>query len=106
MILNVDDDAANLYTKSRILKRAGYTVIEASTGTDALRLVRETGPELVLLDVKLPDINGLNVCRKIKDDPLTSHTMILQISASYTTTPDRVLGLECGADRLARGDGE
>ena len=98
MILNVDDDAANLYTKSRILKRAGYPVIEASTGTDALRLVRESRPELVLLDVKLPDINGLNVCRKIKDDPLTSHTMVLQISASYTTTPDRVLGLECGAD--------
>ena len=49
MILNVDDDEANRYAKSRILKRAGYEVIEAGTGTDALRLVKETRPELVLL---------------------------------------------------------
>jgi signal transduction histidine kinase len=97
-ILNVDDDDANRYAKSRILKRAGYQLVEAGTGTDALRLVKEVQPELVLLDVKLPDINGLDVCRKIKEDPLSSHVMVLQISASYVTTPDRVLGLERGAD--------
>ena len=71
MILNVDDDAANLYAKSRILKRAGYQVIEAGMGIDALRLVKESKPQLVLLDVKLPDINGRDVCRQIKEDPLT-----------------------------------
>lgn len=98
MILNVDDDAANLYAKSRILKRAGYEVIEAATGLDAIRLVKETPPQLVLLDVKLPDISGMDVCRKIKEDPLSAHIMVLQISASHVTTPDRVLGLECGAD--------
>lgn len=98
MILNVDDDAANLYAKSRILQRAGYEVIEAGTGLDALRLVRETRPQLVLLDVKLPDITGLEVCQRIKEDPLTSHIMVLQISASHVTAPDRVLGLERGAD--------
>jgi len=97
-ILNVDDDAAGRYAKSRILKRAGYQVIEAGTGADALRLVKETQPQLVLLDVKLPDINGLDVCRTLKNDPSTKHIMVLQISASYTTTPDRVLGLTSGAD--------
>lgn len=97
-ILNVDDDAAGRYAKSRILKRAGYQVIEAGTGADALRLVKETQPQLVLLDVKLPDINGLDVCRTLKNDPDTKHIMVLQISASYTTTPDRVLGLTSGAD--------
>lgn len=97
-ILNVDDDDANRYAKSRILKRAGYQIVEAASGMDALRLVKESKPELVLLDVKLPDINGLDVCRRIKEDPLTSHIMVLQISASHVTTPDRVLGLECGAD--------
>ena len=97
-ILNVDDDPANLYAKSRILKRAGYQVIEAATGMEALRKVKEKHPPLVLLDVKLPDITGLDVCRKIKEDPLTSHMMVLQISASHITIPDRVLGLECGAD--------
>ena len=98
MILNVDDDAANRYAKSRILKRAGYNVIEAENGTDALKMVKESNPELILLDVKLPDINGLDVCRKIKEDPLSSHIMVLQISASHVTVPDRVLGLACGAD--------
>lgn len=97
-ILNVDDDDANRYAKSRILKRAGYQIVEAGSGMEALRLVKESEPELVLLDVKLPDINGLDVCRRIKEDPLSSHIMVLQISASYITTPDRVLGLECGAD--------
>ena len=97
-ILNVDDDDANRYAKSRILKRAGYQIVEAASGMDALRLVKESKPELVLLDVKLPDINGLDVCRRIKEDPLTSHIMVLQISALHVTTPDRVLGLECGAD--------
>ncbi len=97
-ILNVDDDDANRYAKSRILKRAGYQIVEAGTGMDALRLVKESKPELVLLDVKLPDINGLDVCRRIKEDPDSSHIMVLQISASHIATPDRVLGLECGAD--------
>ena len=69
LILNVDDDEAGRYAKSRILKRAGYEVVEAGTGADALRLVNESTPQLVLLDVKLPDINGMDVCRKIKEDP-------------------------------------
>ena len=98
LILNVDDDEAGRYAKSRILKRAGYEVIEAGTGTDALRLVSESAPHLVLLDVKLPDISGMDVCRRIKENPLSSHVMVLQISASHVTTPDRVLGLACGAD--------
>jgi signal transduction histidine kinase len=97
-ILNVDDDEPNRYAKSRILNRAGYRVIEAATGLDALRLVKESMPQLVLLDVKLPDISGMDVCRRIKEDPRSAHVMVLQISASHITTPDRVLGLECGAD--------
>jgi signal transduction histidine kinase len=98
MILNVDDDAASRYAKSRILRRAGYEVVEAETGADALKMISQFHPELVLLDVQLPDINGLDVCRKIKQDSQSSHVMVLQISASHITVPDRVLGLECGAD--------
>jgi signal transduction histidine kinase len=98
MILNVDDDSASRYAKTRILKRAGYEVLEAGTGEDALKLLQESRPKLVLLDVKLPDINGLEVCRRIKSDPRSSHIMVLQISASRITAPDRILGLDCGAD--------
>ncbi len=105
LILNVDDDEAGRYAKSRILKRAGYEVVEAGTGADALRLVSESTPQLVLLDVKLPDISGMDVCRKIKEDPASSHIMVLQISASHITTPDRVLGLGVRRGYLFDGTG-
>ena len=97
-ILNVDDHDAGRYAKSRILQLASYQVVEASTGADALRLVREAKPQLILLDVKLPDVNGVQLCRTIKSDPLSAHIMVLQISAVHTTRADRIYGLECGAD--------
>jgi two-component system, sensor histidine kinase len=97
-ILNVDDHDAGRYAKSRILQLAGYRVVEAATGADALRLIREAKPQLILLDVKLPDVDGTQLCRTIKSDPLSAHVMVLQISAVHTTRADRVHGLECGAD--------
>jgi two-component system, sensor histidine kinase len=97
-ILNVDDHEAGRYAKSRILELAGYRVVEAGTGADALRLVREAKPQLILLDVKLPDVNGIQLCRTIKSDAATGHIMVLQISAVHTTRADRIYGLECGAD--------
>jgi two-component system, sensor histidine kinase len=97
-ILNVDDDEAGRYAKGRILQRVGYHVIEASTGTDALRIARQEKPQLILLDVMLPDINGLEVCRILKNDPATAHIMILQVSATHVTEADRIQGLEGGAD--------
>ena len=71
LIVNVDDDDAARYVKSRILKLAGFQVLEASTGAGALDMVRERAPGLVLLDVKLPDINGREVCETIKRDPVS-----------------------------------
>jgi signal transduction histidine kinase len=97
-ILNVDDHDAGRYAKSRILHLAGYRVVEAATGADALRLIREAKPQLILLDVKLPDVDGIQLCRTIKSDPLSAHVMVLQISAVHTTRADRIHGLECGAD--------
>jgi signal transduction histidine kinase len=97
-ILNVDDHDAGRYAKSRILELAGYRVVEAATGADAMRLVREAKPQLILLDVKLPDVNGIQLCRTIKSDAATAHIMVLQISAVHTTRADRIYGLECGAD--------
>src|SRR5512144_2007347 len=97
-LLNVDDNAAELYVKSRILRQAGYVVIEAMTGHEALRLVAAEKPVLVLLDVKLPDLNGLEVCRRIKTEPATATTLVLQISTALSQPQDRVRGLESGAD--------
>ncbi len=98
MILNVDDHEAGRYARSRLLKQAGYEVAEAGTGNLALELAASLRPPLMLLDVNLPDISGLEVCRRIKSDPQLSSTLILQISASAVTSGDRVGGLDNGAD--------
>jgi PAS domain S-box-containing protein len=97
-VLNVDDNEARRYAKSRILKHGGYQVIESETGADALRVVKEFKPSLVLLDVKLPDTSGFAVCEAIKGDPATAHIMVLQISAMYLSSKDRAIGLDRGAD--------
>ena len=82
-VLNVDDTQDSLRVKSYTLRRAGFDVIEAATGTEALRLVGKAKPHLVLLDVNLPDISGFDVCRRIKSDPLTASTLVVQISACF-----------------------
>jgi PAS domain S-box-containing protein len=97
-ILNVDDTAQSRYTKTRILRQAGYTVIEADTAAEALRLVREQSPGLVVLDVRLPDGSGIDVCRKIKSDPATRSIPVVQISATFVTPHDQLAGLEGGAE--------
>jgi PAS domain S-box-containing protein len=97
-ILNVDDTAASRYTKSRILRQAGYTVVEADNGTEALRLARELLPQLIVMDVKLPDMSGIDVCRTIKADPATRSIPVVQISATFVTPQDQIVGLEGGAE--------
>ncbi len=97
-ILNVDDNEAVRYARTRTLERAGYRVVEAGTGSEALALTRRERPILVILDVRLPDSSGTDICRQIREDPETTETMILQISAYYTSSEDRTAGLDCGAD--------
>ena len=98
LILVVDDHEAARYMKCRLLRQHGFDVIEASTGSDALSLVRARGPELVCLDVRLPDISGFDVCRNIKNDPHTCTIMVLHMSATYMGSEQKVQGLRCGAD--------
>ena len=98
LILNVDDNDGARYVKTRILQNAGFQVVEAANGTDALTLARKLVPALVLLDVKLPDINGLEVCRQIKADLNTCTVLVLQTSAALTGRDDKIRGLEGGAD--------
>jgi PAS domain S-box-containing protein len=98
LILNVDDNDGARYAKTRILQSAGFEVIEASNGTDALAITRRGDVSLVLLDVKLPDINGLEVCRRIKADPDSAAVLVLQTSAALTGRADKIRGLEGGAD--------
>jgi PAS domain S-box-containing protein len=97
-ILNVDDNDAARYAKTRLLRGSGYRVLEAELGGEALRLARERGPHLVLLDVKLPDMDGLDVCRLLKRDPATASIMVLLHSAVRIQREDKVVGLEEGGD--------
>jgi signal transduction histidine kinase len=96
VVLNVDDLEAQRYVKTRDLNAAGFTVIEAQTGAEALRLIEQHKPPVVLLDVQLPDISGFEVCTFIKQK--WPEVMVLQTSATFTTTEDRVSGLNAGAD--------
>lgn len=96
LILNVDDDTAGRYVKARSLRLGGLEVVDAEDGASALRLMGTLRPDLVLLDINLPDMNGLEVCQCIKRD--WPDTIVVQISATATTTADKVLGLDSGAD--------
>jgi two-component sensor histidine kinase len=98
LILVVNDNEPNRYVTSRILSRAGFSVIEAATGEEALRLVHERNPAVVVLDVNLPDISGIEVCRRIKTDAATAAILVLQVSATNIAVADRVASLSAGAD--------
>jgi signal transduction histidine kinase len=95
-IIIVDDDEASRYVKAHVLSKAGYSTYHATTGKQTLDLVRLERPDLVLLDVKLPDMSGFDVCAGIKRfDP---SVLVLQTSAAFVHQSDRVLGLSGGAD--------
>lgn len=97
VILNVDDDDAGRYATTEVLLREGFEVVEARTGEETLELVRRN-PDLVLLDLDLPGISGLDVCRRIKTDPETRDIPVVFLSATATTQDDRIRGLEHGGD--------
>jgi signal transduction histidine kinase len=96
-VLNVNDDEASRYMVTRMLQRSGFWVREASNGAEALQMARE-GAALIVLDINLPDISGLEVCRTLKSDPITSSIPVLQTSATFVSSERKIEGLESGAD--------
>ena len=97
-VLNVDDYLPGRYARSRVLREAGFTVLEAASGAEALRLVRSQLPDVVLLDYNLPDMTGLDVCREIKQAPETEAIPVLQISATSRAVENKVAAMTVGAD--------
>ena len=98
VVVVVDDNLGALYTKRKLLEREGYRILEAATGQEALRIARDALPDLVLLDVNLPDIGGFEVCHQLKTAPETQSIKVLQTSATRIGVLDRVRGLNVGAD--------
>ena len=97
-VLVVNDTESARYVMTRMLERGGFTVVGAATGADALRRIATDLPPLVVLDIELPDISGLEVCRRIKADAATQHVKVLHTSAVYIATESKVESLESGAD--------
>ncbi len=99
-ILVADDNPTNRYVLRTTLSRAGHTVVEAEDGTGALALLKgaEPLPEVAVIDVRLPDMTGFEVCERIKADPATAALPVLHVSASAITVDDRTQGLNRGAD--------
>lgn len=97
-ILVVDDSATKRYLLVSWLTRAGFTVREAETGGQALSMLPGSDVDLVVLDVKLPDMSGFEVCEKIKTDPAYGVLPVLHVSAHAVDVVDRTQGLNRGAD--------
>jgi len=96
-VLIVDDNPATLYSTSRFLRSAGFAVTEAATGEEALNRAEE-GVDVVILDVNLPDIDGFEVCRRLRSGEKTARATIIHLSATFAADMDKVHGLDAGAD--------
>ncbi len=96
-ILVIDDEKELARLVMRALEQEGYDVIHASDGTTGLRIARDHRPDLVVLDLTMPDIDGLEVCKSLRSEPRVARLPILVLSARASAA-DRILGLELGAD--------
>lgn len=101
-ILLVDDRPEKRYIAHRALAGQGYDVREAATARDALRLAL-LPPDLIVMDVKLPDMKGFDLCRRLKEDPRTQPIPVVLMSEVFTDDQDRQEGIEAGASSYVAG---
>ncbi len=102
-ILIVEDDAARRYIVTAALRRSGFEVAEAATGEEALQLATAQRPDLIVLDVHLPGIDGFEVCRRLRSCPETASVPVLHISAVYGDPEYKVRAFESGANGFLAG---
>src|SRR4030066_822732 len=96
-ILIVDDDLDTLRLVGLMLQHQGYRIVGASSGIQAIALSQGDKPDMVLLDIMMPDMDGYEVARKLRSDPATSSIPIIMFTAK-TQVDDKVEGFEAGAD--------
>ena len=97
-ILIVDDNPVVLLSSTELFKAAGFVVQEARNGAEALRLARANRPDLILLDVMLPDIHGVELCRRMKAEADLKSLFVVLLSSSQISSGNQVIGLDAGAD--------
>jgi DNA-binding response OmpR family regulator len=96
-ILVVDDDAPVQHSVRRVLEKAGFTVTVASNGREALEIIAQRQPDLVVLDIIMPEMDGIEVCRRIRADPYIAKLPVLFLTAKGRPT-DIAHGLDVGGD--------
>jgi signal transduction histidine kinase len=96
-VLNVNDREVPRYVNEETLRRGGFEVVSADSGASALVAARQD-VDVVLLDVQLPDLDGFEVCRRLKADPATANLIVLLTSATFVAATNKVAGLDSGAD--------
>lgn len=96
-VLIVEDEETLARNLSEKLKGEGFNVLSAKDGEDGLDKIRGEHPDLIVLDIMLPKLDGLSLCRMVRRDPATSHIPIIMLTARGTEV-DKIVGLESGAD--------
>lgn len=97
-ILLVEDDSMVQQVLKEMLRPEGHEVLASSTGGQGLVQAVKEKPDLIILDINLPDLNGVDVCRKLKADPRTRHIPVLMLSGEAREVAQKVSGLESGAE--------
>lgn len=97
-ILVIDDNIPMLNATERLLRDAGHEVLKAPTGAEGLAIALAEHPDLVLLDVHLPDANGVDICRQIKTTPELAHTFVVLLSGIAISADNQAMGLDSGAE--------
>lgn len=96
-ILIIEDNEQNMYMLSYLLTNNNYKVIEAFNGADGLDLAQKLHPQIILIDIQLPDMDGYEICLKLRHNGLPKNTTIIAVT-SYAMGGDREKALEAGAD--------
>lgn len=96
-VVIVEDEETLVRNLSEKLRSDGFTVVSATDGEDGLDKIRSEHPDLIILDIMLPRLDGLSICRIVRHDPTTAHIPIIMLTARGTEV-DKIVGLESGAD--------
>lgn len=95
-ILIIEDNEQNMYMLSYLLEKHNYNVIKAFNGKDGLQLAHELHPEIILIDIQLPDMDGYEICVKLRHNGLPKNTTIIAVT-SYAMGGDKEKAIEAGA---------
>ncbi|MBZ0328259.1 MAG: response regulator [Altibacter sp.] len=96
-ILIIEDNEQNMYMLSYLLVKSGYHVIQAFNGVDGLKLAHDHKPEIILIDIQLPDMDGYEICIKLRHNSIPKNTTIITVT-SYAMGGDKEKSLEAGAN--------